>query len=321
MKKKFQVFISSTYTDLIEERQVAVESVLNAGHIPAGMELFKSGDRTQKEVIKKWIEDSDVYFLILGGRYGSIDPETKKSYTHWEYDYATNLGKPMFSVVISEKGLDEKVKVIGRPAMESLYGQQYNTFKEQVLTKISRFTDDLKDIKITILESLQELSDNNQIEGWISSEEVGSFEHIQRENVKLQADILKEKEKNRKLEDKLKKVDSDLIGGIPYESIFRVLDSSVINVPDNISEKIEELNIHDLFIAFSGKLNLGVDNVNNMNDSDEFTFFRLAPQLLNFGLVTIEKLPNRLQRVKTSKEGLRYLALTKLRDQEERIAK
>lgn len=49
MKKKFQVFISSTYTDLIEERQVAVESVLNAGHIPAGMELFKSGDRTQKK--------------------------------------------------------------------------------------------------------------------------------------------------------------------------------------------------------------------------------------------------------------------------------
>ena len=179
MKKKFQVFISSTYTDLIEERQVAVESVLNAGHIPAGMELFKSGDRTQKEVIKKWIEDSDVYFLILGGRYGSIDPETEKSYTHWEYDYATNLGKPMFSVVISEKGLDEKVKVIGRPAMESSYGQQYNAFKEQVLTKISRFTDDLKDIKITILESLQELSDNNQIEGWISSKEVGSFEHIQ----------------------------------------------------------------------------------------------------------------------------------------------
>lgn len=52
MNKKMQVFISSTYTDLIEERQKAVEAILNAGHIPAGMELFKAG-RSQMETIKK----------------------------------------------------------------------------------------------------------------------------------------------------------------------------------------------------------------------------------------------------------------------------
>ena len=44
MNKKIQVFISSTYTDLIEERQAAVEAILDAGHIPAGMELFKAGN-------------------------------------------------------------------------------------------------------------------------------------------------------------------------------------------------------------------------------------------------------------------------------------
>lgn len=43
MYKKLQVFVSSTYTDLIEERQAAVEAILDAGHIPAGMELFKAG--------------------------------------------------------------------------------------------------------------------------------------------------------------------------------------------------------------------------------------------------------------------------------------
>lgn len=52
MNKRLQVFISSTYTDLTEERQAAVAAVLNAGHIPAGMELFKSGDQSQKETIK-----------------------------------------------------------------------------------------------------------------------------------------------------------------------------------------------------------------------------------------------------------------------------
>ena len=38
-RKKLQVFVSSTYEDLKQERQTAVEAILTAGHIPAGMEL------------------------------------------------------------------------------------------------------------------------------------------------------------------------------------------------------------------------------------------------------------------------------------------
>ena len=47
MDKKLQVFVSSTYTDLIEERQAAVHAILDAGHIPTGMELFKAGNESQ----------------------------------------------------------------------------------------------------------------------------------------------------------------------------------------------------------------------------------------------------------------------------------
>ena len=47
IKRKLQVFISSTYLDLKEERQAAVEAILGAGHIPAGMELFKAGNNSQ----------------------------------------------------------------------------------------------------------------------------------------------------------------------------------------------------------------------------------------------------------------------------------
>lgn len=85
MKRKLQIFVSSTYTDLREERQAAVEGILSAGHIPAGMELFSAGDETQLETIRRWISESDIYMLILGGRYGSIEPKTKKSYTQLEY--------------------------------------------------------------------------------------------------------------------------------------------------------------------------------------------------------------------------------------------
>lgn len=104
------MFISSTYKDLINERQAAVEAVLNAGHIPAGMELFKAGDQTQKEIIKEWIEESDVYLLILGARYGSVDSESNISYTEWEYNLARKLGIPSFSLVLTDDYIDQKVK-------------------------------------------------------------------------------------------------------------------------------------------------------------------------------------------------------------------
>ncbi|MEM6966955.1 MAG: DUF4062 domain-containing protein, partial [Bacteroidota bacterium] len=99
-KKKLQVFVSSTYLDLIEERQAAVQAILSCGHIPAGMELFSSGDESQMEVIKRWIDESDVFLLILGGRYGSVDTKTGKSYTHLEYEYALEKGLANFAVVI-----------------------------------------------------------------------------------------------------------------------------------------------------------------------------------------------------------------------------
>lgn len=69
--KKMQIFVSSTYEDLKDERQEMVEAILEAGHIPAGMELF-SGAGTVIRTIQKWIDESDIYFLLLGGRYGSI---------------------------------------------------------------------------------------------------------------------------------------------------------------------------------------------------------------------------------------------------------
>lgn len=102
MKRRLQVFVSSTYVDLIPERQAAVSAILKAGHIPAGMELFTAGDQSQLATIKEWIDESDVYMLILGGRYGSVEPSCGISYIELEYDYAVQQSKPLFAVVITE---------------------------------------------------------------------------------------------------------------------------------------------------------------------------------------------------------------------------
>lgn len=170
-KKKLQVFVSSTYTDLHEERQAAVEAILTAGHIPAGMELFAAGDESQMSVIKRWIDESDVYLLILGGRYGSVEPTSQKSYIHLEYEYAVEQNKPFFAVVIEEDHLEAKIKSAGSLVIERDNPQKLKEFKAQVLSKLVKFWRDPRDIKLAIMETMAEFSRRDDLVGWIPGNE------------------------------------------------------------------------------------------------------------------------------------------------------
>lgn len=100
--KKYQVFISSTYADLMEERRKVLNILLMADCIPSGMEAFVATDTGQFEVIKKVIDLCDYYILIIGQRYGSVNSETGLSYTEMEYDYAKNQGIPVLVFAMDE---------------------------------------------------------------------------------------------------------------------------------------------------------------------------------------------------------------------------
>ena len=97
MDKRYQVFVSSTFTDLKEERTAIIEGLLNAKYIPAGMEMFAASNDEQFKYIKKIIDTCDYYVLIVGARYGSINPSTGKSFTEQEYDYAVEKGIPVLA--------------------------------------------------------------------------------------------------------------------------------------------------------------------------------------------------------------------------------
>ncbi|HJV93592.1 MAG TPA: DUF4062 domain-containing protein, partial [Azonexus sp.] len=71
MNKRYQVFVSSTYADLKDERQSVIQALMEMDCIPAGMELFPAADEEQWLFIKKIIDDCDYYLLVIGGRYGS----------------------------------------------------------------------------------------------------------------------------------------------------------------------------------------------------------------------------------------------------------
>lgn len=101
MEKRYQVFVSSTFADLQEERQQVIQALMEMDCIPAGMELFPATDEEQWEFIKRIIDDCDYYLLIIGGRYGSVSSDGV-SYTEMEYEYAVSKGLKVIALLHDE---------------------------------------------------------------------------------------------------------------------------------------------------------------------------------------------------------------------------
>lgn len=168
MNKKYQVFISSTYEDLKEERQKVIEALLGKNCIPVGMEYFSAADDDQFTVIKKLISKCDYYIVIVGGRYGSIEPNSQKSYTQLEYEYAQEIGVPTAAFIRKDIEKLPCSMVEKTPALDS--------FKDYLKHKLCRFWKDSYELAFEVSKSLDYLFENNPRDGWVSATEISSAE-------------------------------------------------------------------------------------------------------------------------------------------------
>lgn len=311
MKRRLQVFISSTFTDLISERQAAVSAVLKSSHIPAGMELFTAGDRSQMTTIKQWIDDSDVYMLILGGRYGSIEPTSGLSYTELEYDYAMLQNKPVFAVVTTEPALELKVKAHGTTYLERDNPKELALFRKKVLSNISSFFDDSKDIKLCVHESLADFVANRDLKGWVSADEV-------QDTKPLFEEIRKLADENRELKETIAALEKKIASGLSLTSkqhetfaeLRKVLKAIDIKIPAELASGEEyTTSLLDLFYANKEAFVNGVTNSNGANATESFFFHNVCPKLQVHGLIVNEKVPGvRYRRSAVSPLGHSFLA-------------
>lgn len=306
MKKKLQVFISSTYIDLKDERQAAVEAILDAGHIPAGMELFKAGNENQLKTIKRWIDESDVYLLILGGRYGSVESESEKSYTHLEYEYAIEKGMPVFATVLSDSWLHNKAAQIGAEKVFEQKGQdKYKQFKDFVHTKVIRRVEDLKDIKLSIHTTLSEFRDMYEFSGWVKGSEVEESAELIKENRAL----LKENKKLKELIDK--HASTRKVGNFEYEEIKEALELKEIILPAAKFgyDKDKKVNYLSLLKSYRNSFITGIENSMSATDVGIYLYYSVAPTLMSFGLLEKVKVTGvKYERIQTTKNGLKFLA-------------
>ena len=219
-----------------------MKTKLRPGNIPAEKELFNAGDESQKELISEWIEDSDIYILILGGRYGSLDSDGM-GYTHWEYEKAKELGKPFFSLVLTKNYLNNKVLSGKLQATDLSYDDaKLVEFRDEVKTKIVSNIDNIDQIEAAVIKSINRTIKKyeNNLEGWIKGSSLKELEELREEKQKLTSELVNQQGEVIGMQKKAKPVKDDYIGEFSFEAIRDVLSSTLIE-KDQLDEALDEV--------------------------------------------------------------------------------
>ena len=125
-----KVFVSSTYTDLVEHRTAVARQIQRRDMLFRGMEDFGSHPTlSPSELVAQEVEAAHVYVGVFGVRYGSLDPATGLSMTELEYRTASEADKPMLIYVMHDEAL---VPAGDRDADPELVGK-LSVFKEGIL--------------------------------------------------------------------------------------------------------------------------------------------------------------------------------------------
>lgn len=169
MEKRYQVFVSSTFWDLEDARQEVMQALLEQDCMPSGMELFPATNEDQWSLIKKVIDDSDYYIVVLAGRYGSVGP-SGQSYTEMEYRYALETGKPILGFI--HRNIGELPAKFSETSAENK--EKLTNFHELVKQKLCKFWETPAELGGHVSRSLIKLTKAYPATGWVRGDLIPS---------------------------------------------------------------------------------------------------------------------------------------------------
>lgn len=173
-EKKYQVFVSSTYTDLQESRQELMLALLSLGLIPTGMELHSSEGNNQWKMIQQVIDECDYYVVLLGGRYGTLSP-IGLSYTHREYIYAATKGKPVIAFMHDHP---ESLPASGRETTRE-GDVRFQDFRKLLQSKaVFRYWSSPKDLGMSVKKSMPQFIKQSPAPGWVRAGQVADLNQV-----------------------------------------------------------------------------------------------------------------------------------------------
>lgn len=207
MDKKYQVFVSSTYDDLKEERLEVMKALLELNCIPCGMEYFPAADEDQWSYIKKLIDNCDYYVVIVGGCYGSEDSQGV-SYTQKEYEYALSQGIPTIGFIISDR---EKLPAAKKDSDQTKI-EKLEKFITLVKSKLCKSWMTPQELGGAVSRSLVQLKDSTPRIGWVRADKVSNEEileelhKLRKENESLKTKVVQKEISEDKLDDTEKNI-------------------------------------------------------------------------------------------------------------------
>lgn len=240
-----KICISSTFIDLIEYRNIALEVCDIFKTRQLAMELMFSKVESPLEASLELVRDCDIYVCILGERYGTIPDGYDQSITNLEYEEAIKLSKPIYIFIVDGSKKEEKLqKFINIIAQKHIYTmvKDIHDFRCKLLNTLRQ--NHFKELKIDsrFLVDLEaeylKLNDHGYAMNFISSKSTLELLSTFTENINgLENMISWISLSNERIEDDLKKLmqkigcDSEKLNSIPYyENPFVNRDWEALNL-------------------------------------------------------------------------------------------
>jgi len=196
MNKRYQVFVSSTYEDLKDERLEVMKALLELDCIPCGMEYFPAANEDAWTFITNLIDTCDYYVVIVSGCYGSEDAEGK-SYTQKEYEYALSKEIPTIGFIHQDRSSLPPEKQETDP--EKI--RKLADFIQLVESKLCKKWSNAYELGAVVSRSLTQLMKANPRTGWVRADKIGSEE--------LLGEINTLRKNNQLLQEKVTKLESE----------------------------------------------------------------------------------------------------------------
>lgn len=170
-----------------------MQALLELECMPAGMELFPAANDSQWEWIKRVIDESDYYVVIVGGRYGTISKDSGLSFTEMEYRYAIKNSKPIIAFVYEDISLLPSKHV----EQQATRARKLEAFRELVKSRLCKFYSSPSDLGAKVSRSLTQLRKQYPSAGWLRADLLEAYPssdevlRLKTENEELQARLEK----------------------------------------------------------------------------------------------------------------------------------
>ena len=172
---KLEIFVGSTKKDLPQVRNEIIESILEAGHIPSGMELWASGAEPLITDIKSHLVRCDAHIIVLGAKYGAYVVDSETSFTEWEYKQSLEADRPVFGFVLDDKLFEQ---LLTKSDEDESKKEKIKAFRETLLkkcfcTKFENSPTGIKKLGRQCINSINEYINTRGIpedKGWIRAD-------------------------------------------------------------------------------------------------------------------------------------------------------